>query len=179
MLVSGQTKRRTSGNVCQASSSYKAWLTQGIKISCINKRKLYLISRHSHDQNKKIHYRRYCKVLAEVIKLAKRKYYNNLLTNSTNKTRTTWNIINENINKRHGRQGILSININGVITRNNQVIANTFNSYYSSVAVRSGTHTIGEQSVPKLAEITGIGFLDLLYTLKQNIHETSYATCNN
>jgi len=34
----------------------KAWLTQGIKISCINKRKLYLISRHSQDQNKKIHY---------------------------------------------------------------------------------------------------------------------------
>ena len=45
--------------------------------------------------------------------------------------------------------------------------------------VRSGTHTIGEQSVPKLAEITGIGFLDLLYTLKQNIHEDSNVTCNN
>ena len=45
--------------------------------------------------------------------------------------------------------------------------------------VRSGTHTIGEQSVPKLAEITGIVFLDLLYTLKQNIHEDSNVTCNN
>ena len=52
----------------------------------------------------------------------------------TNKTKTTWNIINENINNRHGRQDIPSININGVITQNNQVIANTFNSYYSSVA---------------------------------------------
>ena len=45
--------------------------------------------------------------------------------------------------------------------------------------VRSGTHTIGEQSVPKLAEITGIGFRDLLYTLKQNIHEYSNVTCNS
>jgi hypothetical protein len=72
--------------------------------------------------------------LAEVINLAKRKYYNNLLTNFTNKTETTWNIINENINKRHGRQDISSININGVITQNNQVIADTFNSYYLSVA---------------------------------------------
>jgi len=95
------------------SSSSKAWLTQGIRISCINKRKLYLISRHSLDQNKRIYYRRYCKVSAEVIKLAKRKYYNNLLINSVNKTKTTWNIINENINKRHEKQDISSINING------------------------------------------------------------------
>jgi len=41
----------------------KPWLTQGIKISCRNKRKLYLISRHSQDPNKKTYYRRYCKVL--------------------------------------------------------------------------------------------------------------------
>ena len=40
-------------------------------------------------------------------------------------------------------------------------------------------NTIGEQSVPKLAEITGIGILDLLYTLKQNIHEYSNVTCNS
>jgi len=72
--------------------------------------------------------------LAEIIKLAKRKYYNNLLTKSNKKTKTTWNIINENINKRCGRQDVSSININGVITQNNEVIANTFNSYYSSVA---------------------------------------------
>ena len=41
----------------------KPRLTQGIKISCRNKRKLYLISRHSQDPNKKTYYRRYCKVL--------------------------------------------------------------------------------------------------------------------
>ena len=116
------------------SSFSKAWLTQGIKISCTNKRKLYLISRHSQDQNMKIYYRRYCKVLAEVIKLAKQKYYNNLLMNSTNKARTTWNIINENINKRHQKQDISSVNINGVIIQNSQIITNSFNMYYSSVA---------------------------------------------
>jgi len=116
------------------SSHPKAWLTQGIKISCRNKRKLYLVARHSLDQNKKVHYRKYCKILAEVIKLAKRKHYNNLLMNSANKTKTTWNIINENINKRHKKQDLSSININGVIIQNTQAIANTFNSYYSSVA---------------------------------------------
>jgi hypothetical protein len=112
----------------------KAWLTQGIRIACINKRKLYIISRQSLDRNKKLHYRRHCKILAEVIKLAKRKHYNNLLMNSANKTKTTWNIINENINKRHEKQDIPSINLKGVVIQNNQIIANVFNSYYLSVA---------------------------------------------
>ena len=31
--------------------------------------------------------------------------------NSANKTKTTWNIINENINKRHENQDIPSINL--------------------------------------------------------------------
>jgi hypothetical protein len=130
----------------------KAWLTQGIKISCINKRKLCLNSRHSQDQNKKLHYRRYSKILAEVIKLAKRKYYNKLLINSTNKTKTTWNII-ENINNRRGRQDTSSIKINGDITQNNQVIADTFNNYYSSVAQHvtnnfSNSNSVGNKHNP-------------------------------
>ena len=65
--------------------------------------------------------------MAEVIKLAKRKHYNNLLMNSANKTKTTWNIINENINKRHEKQDIPSINLKGVVIQNNQIIANVFN----------------------------------------------------
>jgi len=72
--------------------------------------------------------------LTEVIKRAKRNYYNNLIINSNNKTRTTWKIINDNINKDHQQQDISYINIKGSITRNNQTIANTFNDYYSSVA---------------------------------------------
>jgi len=109
------------------STSAKPWLTQGIKISCINKRKLYLISRHSKDHNKKHCYKRYCKVLTEVIKRTKRNNYNNLIINSDNKTQTTWKIINENINKNRQRQDISSIDINGFITRNNQTTANMFN----------------------------------------------------
>jgi hypothetical protein len=72
--------------------------------------------------------------LPEVIKLAKWKYYNNLLINSVNKTKTTWNIINKTINRGHEKQEISSININGDVTQNNQIIANTLYSYYSSVA---------------------------------------------
>ena len=37
--------KKVSGRLC-----HKVWLTQGIKISCINKRKLYLNSRNSNDE---------------------------------------------------------------------------------------------------------------------------------
>jgi hypothetical protein len=48
--------------------------------------------------------------------------------------KTMWNIINENINKRPRRNNISFININGTIAHNRQVIANTFNTYFSTVA---------------------------------------------
>ena len=82
---------------------------------------------------KKNHYRKYCKVLADVIKLAKGKYYDNLLSNSTNRTKTTWSIINENINNEPRKNDIASININSIITHNSWAIANTFNNYFSTV----------------------------------------------
>jgi hypothetical protein len=50
----------------------KAWLTQEIKISGINKRKLFLYSRNSNDCKIKNYYKKYCKELADVIKLAKK-----------------------------------------------------------------------------------------------------------
>jgi len=73
-------------------SCKKAWQTPGIKISCKNKRKLFLIQRNSNDPNLTKYYKRSCRILTNVIKIAKKRYYNNILTCSNNKTKTTWNI---------------------------------------------------------------------------------------
>ena len=102
-------------------------LTKGTKISCRNKRKLILIYRNSNNSRIKSHYKRYCKILTDVIKLAKKTHYNNLLINSTNKTKTTWNIINENINKSSQKHDISFLNINSLKTHDSQVISNTIN----------------------------------------------------
>jgi hypothetical protein len=48
----------------------KAWLTTGIKTSCNNKRKLYLLYNESNDPKLKIYYKNYCKILSKVIVLA-------------------------------------------------------------------------------------------------------------
>lgn len=57
------------------------------KISCFHKINLYLLSRDSNYSNLKNYYKLYCKILT------KRVVYNNEILNLTNKTKTTWNII--------------------------------------------------------------------------------------
>jgi hypothetical protein len=78
----------------------KAWLTAGIKTTCRNKRKLYLLYRKSNDPKLKIYYTDYCKILSKVIIIAKKFYYSNKLANSTNKPKTTWSIIKKIANKK-------------------------------------------------------------------------------
>jgi len=129
-------------NKIHYTSHTKAWLTQGIKISYINKRKLFLNSCNSNDSEIKIHYKKYCRILTDVIKLAKKIHYNNLLVNSSNKIKIMWNIINGNINKRPRRNDISFININGTKTYNSQVIANTFNTYFMTLAQHMYTENL-------------------------------------
>jgi hypothetical protein len=106
----------------------KAWLTTGIKTSCNNKRKIYLLYREStNDPNLKIYYKNYCKTLSKVIILAKQMYYNNLLANSTNKPKTTWSIIKTITNTKKNHNDIIRMEIDGKITTYHQTIAEEFN----------------------------------------------------
>ena len=57
------------------SQSIKPWITKGIKISCLNKRQLYLKCRNSNNVDLKNHYKSYCQVLSKVITTAKNLYY--------------------------------------------------------------------------------------------------------
>jgi hypothetical protein len=47
------------------------WITTGIKVSCAHKRELYRLSRQTQNLEIIGYYKKYCKVLTEVIKVAK------------------------------------------------------------------------------------------------------------
>jgi hypothetical protein len=49
-----------------------------------------------------VYYKQYCKILAKVIKEAKRLMYNNQVINSGNKINMTWNIIKAETNRIKG-----------------------------------------------------------------------------
>jgi len=112
----------------------KPWLTNGIKTSCANKRNLYITYRNSKDPNFKHYYKKYCRILSSTIAAAKKRYFNDKIINSTNTSKTTWNIIKTVTNKRITTDSATSININNNLITNPITIADAFNTYFSSVA---------------------------------------------
>jgi hypothetical protein len=85
-----------------SEDNHNSWITPGIKISCKHKRFLYLCTRNSDDISLKKYYKQYCEILANVMKEAKELTYDNQINKSTNKIKTTWNIIKMETN-RHKR----------------------------------------------------------------------------
>ena len=109
----------------------KPWLTKGIKISCLNKRRLYLNYRKSNNPNLKQHYKKYCQILSRVITAANRLHYSKLISQSDNKQKTIWNIIKTLTNNRKTSNITFPININDEPPTNPTSIANVFNTYFT------------------------------------------------
>jgi hypothetical protein len=68
-------------------------MTIGIKTSSKRKMEIYITNRKSNNSLTKNQYKSYCKILADIIKKAKRFCYDNQISNSSNKIKTTWNIV--------------------------------------------------------------------------------------
>lgn len=83
---------------CNSSSKDRGWITPGIKKSCSTKREMFIRAKVS--ENKEVHnrYRTYCAILNRVILHAKRSYNENKIINSHDIVKSTWNLINRNIN---------------------------------------------------------------------------------
>ena len=61
-------------------------------------------------------------------------YFNDKIINSTNTSKTTWNIIKTVTNKRITTDTVTSVNNNNNLITNPITIADAFNTYFSSVA---------------------------------------------
>jgi precorrin-2 methylase len=71
--------------------------------------------------------------LVNVIKEAKRMTLNNRILKSNNKTKTTWNIMNELLGKQHYTQETHKLTMEGKHLTSQQDIANAFNKYISTI----------------------------------------------
>jgi hypothetical protein len=105
------------------------WITKGIKISCNNKRKLYLSYSQNPNEETKRHYRLYSKILTNVVKEAKKKY-NTKVSTSSKKTKAAWDIINET-GHRHTKIALHDLKVDHKHVTNPEEIAETFNNYFS------------------------------------------------
>jgi len=112
----------------------KLWLTTGIRISCANKRKLYLTYRKINNPTQIQYYKSYCQILSKVIMLTKKLHYNNLISKSNNKPKTTWNIVRTITSNRNTNNNITTMNVKNKFSSNSLKIANAFNSHFLLVA---------------------------------------------
>jgi hypothetical protein len=81
-----------------------------------------------------LYYIRYCKVLAKVIKEAKKAYYESTISKSHNKIKTTWSIIKKETGYKIYQDEPQSLKMNNTMINNKEHIANAFNEYFTSVA---------------------------------------------
>jgi hypothetical protein len=118
------------------------WITKGIKTSCRYKRELYLNCRSSDNQIMKIHYRKYCRILTQVIKEAKRLHYNKQLLESDNKVKVVWKILKKETGKVSKEDVTPAIKINYNVIKNPKIIAHSFNTYFLTIVERMNNDTI-------------------------------------
>jgi hypothetical protein len=108
-------------------------VTKGIRISCNIKRELVILCRHSNDVNLKIYLKQYSKILSKVILAAKKLHYNSIISNSDNKMKSTWKIINGERGKIKRDKSIQCLVFENRQVRSQKEIANIFNKYFLSV----------------------------------------------
>jgi hypothetical protein len=112
----------------------KNWITTGIKISSQHKRDLFLLCRSSNNPILNNHYKKYCRVLSQVIQAAKRLYYNKIISSSKNKVTAAWQIVKTETNKLPSNHNMPPLHIRGNLCHDYQVISNEFNKYFSTIA---------------------------------------------
>jgi hypothetical protein len=118
----------------KSSINSKEWITPSIKMQCHLKRGLYLLSKNNTDSNLKNCYKALRKSLSNNITKAKCSYYNKLLHNSNNKTSATWAVVKTETCRTNTNEGVTTISVNGNLIDNPQLISDSFNNHFLSVA---------------------------------------------
>ena len=116
------------------------WITSGIINSIANRDQLYKKWKKSITKTFKLgdpglyeDYRRYRNNLSNVIKKCKQQYYSVKFENATGNLKKTWAIINE-LRGKHRNNLPSYFKIDGSVVSEDKDIANSFNSYFSSLA---------------------------------------------
>jgi len=114
--------------------SSREWITPSIKMQCHPRRGLYLLSKNNNDCSIKNCYKTLCKSLSNYITKGKCSYYNKLLCNSNNNISSTWKIVKTETVRTNTNEGITTVSVNGKLIDNPQLILDSFNIHFLSVA---------------------------------------------
>lgn len=115
-------------------NSKKTHITSGIKISCRNKRLLKMLISQSRNEILQNNYKKYCTTLKKAVHKSKKLNNISKFNNSENKSRSMWQIIHEETNKKTQKiKNNVKLKINNTIIHDPKLVANSFNIFFASI----------------------------------------------
>jgi len=141
----------------RVASKGKSWITQGIKISSRHKRLLYCLIRRLPDPILLDHYKSYCRILRNVVKVAKRLHLDDIIKGSGNIPKTIWNVIKRELGQNNISVSPIHLTVGDRLVTSSQEVCNIFNDHFASI-----------QNRPIASGSSGC-FADKLNTLSNNV----------
>jgi Reverse transcriptase (RNA-dependent DNA polymerase) len=112
----------------------KGWLTQDIVNASKRKRHLRNITKNNPGIQEAQELRTLTSKLRTGVRQAKRSYHSGIINRASNKSKATWQIVNDITGKNKKRKENISLDIDGKEIADPEVVANYFNKYFSSIA---------------------------------------------
>jgi hypothetical protein len=109
------------------------WMTPEIRTLLINRDKLKRNALISNDTDNWLHFKLARNKCSNMLKEAKRDYYDRLFAVNKGNTNEVWNTINELISRSSKSQNISSLLINKKVVTNNTEIAECLNQYFAEM----------------------------------------------
>lgn len=103
------------------------WITSGIKVSSCRLKELFSLQKIGMVNVQ--HYKAYKRVYKKVVRRAKQMYFDELIVQSENRSKTVWKVINNSLKTSKVKHNF-EIEINENTISDNTVISNEFNSYF-------------------------------------------------
>lgn len=137
----------------QKNSIKKPWITQGIRISCQKKKELYKVSKFNQNPSFIQYFKTYKKILKRVVTNAKMMLNIKILKNSKCISKTSWNLVRNELGNSKPRQTISEIEINEKYIEDPQSISDHFNKFFTNIAINNdcqGSNSFCNNSKPNL-----------------------------
>lgn len=131
-------------------SSHKAgvaaWIDGALVQSSRSLRELYWLKSQLRDEDLDAWYLHRKKEHNKLVANTKRNYYSHKINNSENRSKAVWKIVNEKTKNEVNPKGkIPTININGTLINDPQMICEEFASYFSTIAKNNIASTLGDK----------------------------------
>lgn len=143
-----------------SSGGNKKWITKGIRISSQKLKWLYQQSLISGKESDKLYYRKYKTVYNNLLVAAKRLYNDQTYSDSINKSKAAWSIINDNVNNSQKKNNIRELKIGDQLIEDKTQIADYLNLFFRNLENNTTVNSYANSGEIKQTSVYSTMFLE-------------------